>query len=122
MIKEIYIRNQDDPYYVPNLIEHSNELEMIISQIKILLSTENGNVLGNYNLGTNIENEIFKTKKNAQVIKTNIENQISLYVMPSNNFTITVEVNFGDSGEGYDYGIIDIYINGNKTIGFLVNK
>ena len=55
-------------------------------------------------------------------VQKQIDEQISKYVVHSNNIIITTEVNFGDSGLGYDYAIIDIYINGGKAIGFLIDK
>ena len=122
MIKEIYIRNEKDPYFEPGIIDYSNEIENVISQIKMILGTSKGQVLGDYNFGVDIEYAVFNTKASSDEVKRNIDEQISRYVVHGNNITISTDVNFGDSGKGYDYAVIDIYINGSKAIGFLIDK
>ena len=122
MIKEIYIRNENDPYFEEGVIDYSNEMENIISQIKMILGTRKGDVLGDYEFGVDLEYMVFNTKTAANEVKRKIDEQILTYVKHDPNITIETDVNFGDSGMGYDYAIIDIYINGGKAIGFLVDK
>ena len=122
MIKEIYIRDDKDPYFEPGIIDYSNEMENIVSQIKMVLGTRKGQVLGEYDFGVDLEYMVFNTRASASEVQTKIDEQISKYVTHSDRITITSEINFGDSGLGYDYAIIDIYINGGKAIGFLIDK
>jgi hypothetical protein len=122
MIKEIYIRDENDPNFIPGVIEYSNETERIISEIKMILGTEKGDVLGSYDFGVDLNYMVFNTKKTADEVSKEINDQIREYVDKPENIFITTEVSFGDSGEGYDYAIIDILINGQKAIGFLVDK
>lgn len=122
MINEIYIRTEDDPYFEPGVIEYSNEIEEVMSQIRIILGTRNGQVLGQYNLGVDIDYMVFNTRASAKEIEKKIDEQISAYVTHTENVSVSTQVSFGDSGNGYDYAVIDIYINGQKAIGFLVNK
>lgn len=122
MIKEIYIRDEKDPYFEPGVIDYSNEMENIVSQVKMILGTRKGQVLGDYDFGVDLEYMVFNTRVAASQVKEKIEDQISQYVKKSKNVRIECEVNFGDSGEGYDYAVIDILINGTKAIGFLVDK
>ena len=122
MIKEIYIRDEKDPFYDPNMIDYSNEVEQVISQIRMILGTKPGEVLGNYHFGIDLEYVVFNTKKSAEKLAEEISEQIKTYVYCGDNIHVDVEVNFGDSGKGYDYGVIDILINGSKSIGFLVDK
>lgn len=122
MIKEIYIRDENDPNFIPGVIDYSNEMERIISEIKMILGTEKGNVLGSYNFGVDLNYMVFNTKKSAEDVAKEIDDQIREYVTKGDNVTISTQVSFGDSGEGYDYAVIDIIINGRKAIGFLVDK
>lgn len=122
MIKEIYIRDETDPYYNPTIIEHSNEVERVISQIRMLLGTKKGDVLGAYDFGIDLEYIVFNTKKSAEDLADEIREQIKVYVYQGDNIHVDVAVRFGDSGLGYDYGVIDVYVNGYKSIGFLVDK
>ena len=55
MIKEIYIRTPEDPYYSEGIIDFTNEAEEIITQIKILLGTAPGDVLCAPNFGVDLE-------------------------------------------------------------------
>ena len=122
MIKEIYIRDEKDPFYDPTMIDYSNEVEQVISQIRMILGTKPGQVLGAYHFGVDLEYVVFNTKKTAEKLGEEIREQIKSYVYYGDNISVDVEVKFGDSGKGYDYSVIDILINGSKAIGFLVDK
>ena len=122
MIKEIYIRNEKDPYFVPGVIDYSNEIERVVSEIKMILGTEKGDVFGDYNFGVDLNYMVFNTKKSAEDVAKEIDDQIREYVSVGDNISIESKVNFGQSEKGYDYAIVDIYINGRKSIGFLVDK
>lgn len=122
MINEIYIRPKSDPYYEEGIIDYANEMENIISQIRMVLGTLPGQVLGDADFGIDLEYIVFNTRAAASEVVQKLNEQISNYVVHSDNVTISTDVNFGDSGRGYDYAVIDIYINGVKAIGFLVDK
>ena len=66
MIKEIYTRSQNDNLYV-DILEHNNDIESILSQIRLILGTRRGEVLGNYNFGCGIEDLVFSTKFNKDI-------------------------------------------------------
>jgi len=122
MIKEIYTRTPDDPNFVPGVIDYSNEIESVVSQIKILLGTKEGDVLGSYNFGVDLTYLVFQTSINAIDLKQKIMDQIISYVYISPNISLDINIEFGQSGYGYDIALIDIIINGNKAIGFLIDK
>lgn len=121
-VKEIYIRPENDPYYESDIIDYQNETESVISQIRMILGTTNGRVLGDYNFGIDLENMVFNTVKSSEDILSQLNEQIDRYVHHSDNIDISCQINFGDSGEGYDFAVLDIYINGVKNIGFLIDK
>lgn len=122
MIKEIYTRSKDDPFYEKGIVDYSNEVESKITKIRTLLSTKPGDVLGDYNFGIDLDYLVFNTKDSASDIKKKIDDKISTYIPNNSNITITTELSFGQSGYGYDYAVIDIYINGSKAVGLLVDK
>jgi hypothetical protein len=122
MLREIYIRDENDPHYDPSMIEYTNEVENVISQIRMILGTKPGDMLGDYNFGIDLEYIVYNTKKSAEELADKIREQIKMYVYHGDKISVDVEVSFGDSGLGYDYGVIDILINGTKAIGFLVDK
>ena len=119
MIKEIYTRSQNDNLYV-DILEHNNDIESILSQIRLILGTRRGEVLGNYNFGCGIEDLVFSTKFNNDKIKTLIQEQINDNIKEFPNYSINVDVSFFKQPNGLDGGLIDIYINKIKIQGFLV--
>lgn len=121
-IKEIYIRDDKDPYYDDTIIDYQNEVESVISQIRMILGTLNGQVFGDYDFGIDLEYMVFNTKYSSNKIMEKLNDEIDKYVYHSDNISIYCDINFGDSGEGYDYAVLDIYINGAKSIGFLIDK
>lgn len=122
MIKEIYIRTPEEKMYDDSIIDYSNEIESAISQIRMILGTENGEVLGEYNFGADISYLVFNTVKNSIQIKEKIKNQIDAYANFGKHITYDVDIEFGDSGEGYDYAVVDIILNGKKAAAFLIDK
>ena len=122
MVKEIYIRTPNDPNFIPNIIDYSNEVESTLSQLKMILGTNKGDVFGTYDFGLDLNYLVFGTKLPKEEIRQRLLDQIVSYGNISKNISLDIDINFGQSGYGYDYAIIDITINGKKTIGFLVDK
>jgi len=116
MIRDIYNRNPQDPNYVYGILEHSDPIESIISKIKILLGTSQGQILGDLNCGIGIEELIFETRINKIELEEKIKSQISQYITESADYKVEPVVSFG-RGDGTDYCIIDIYINDSRVVG-----
>ena len=119
MVKDIYIRNPEDPNYVYGVLEHSDPIESIITKIKMIFGTRQGQVLGDLNFGAGLEDMIFETRLSKNEIEETIKRQIYQYISEASEYAINVNVSFGKA-EGYDYALIDIYIDGTKTIGILI--
>lgn len=118
MIIDLYTRSIEDPNYIP-IFEHSNPIEAIVTKIKMILGTTPGSVLGNPGFGVGVEDLVFQTKINKFDLENKIKSQINEYLSESSSYQIEPKVSFGKA-DGYDYCLIDIYINDNKTIGLLV--
>jgi hypothetical protein len=119
MIQEIYIRNPEDPNFKLDILDHSDPIESIISKIKVILGTRQGQVIGDLNFGIGIEDLVFETRINKMQLEEDIKRQIGLYVTESADYKIEPNVSFGKA-EGYDYCVIDIYIDDKKSFGILV--
>jgi len=120
MIQDIYIRNPEDPNYVINVLDHSDPIESIISKIRVIFGTRQGQVIGDLNFGLGIEDLIFETRINKVRLEEDIKRQIMEYVTESSKYKIEPKVSFGKA-EGYDYCVIDIFIDDKKTFGILVH-
>ena len=88
----------------------------------MILGTNKGDVFGTYDFGLDLNYLVFGTKLPKEEIRQRLLDQIVSYGNISKNISLDIDINFGQSGYGYDYAIIDITINGKKTIGFLVDK
>lgn len=119
MIKDIYIRNPEDPNYVYGIYEHEDAIESIISKIKMILGTRQGQVLGDVNFGIALEDLVFETRINKFDLEERIRSQITQYVSEAAKYKIDPKVSFGKT-EGYDYCVIDFFIDNVKTLGILV--
>lgn len=123
MVNEIFIREENDPYYTDGVLETGNTTEKIISKIRMFLGTIPGDVLGDDNFGIDIEYLVFKTKKAAKYIENEINEKLISYLGNIGNASVDVNVQFGkDPNGGSDYAIIDFGINGVKSIGILVDQ
>ena len=119
MIQDIYIRNPEDPNYVYGVYSHEDAIESIISKIKMILGTRQGQVLGDVNFGIAIEDLIFESRINKFELEEKIRNQIYQYISETSKYQISPKVSFGQA-EGYDYCVIDFFIDNNKAFGVLI--
>jgi phage baseplate assembly protein W len=119
MIKEIYTRTPEDPNFKINVLDHSDPIESIISKVKMILGTRKGEVIGDFNFGIGIEDLIFETRINKLHLEEDIKSQINQYISEAKDYDIRARVEFGKT-EGYDFCVIDIYIDNDKTFGILV--
>lgn len=121
MVKEIYTRSPQDPNFRYGLLEFNDTIESILTKLRMIFGTKPGQVLGDYRFGIPIEDIIFQTNWNKTQIQSIINDQIREYVKESLQYKITAEVKLGKSDEGSDYALIDISINEQKLIGFIVD-
>jgi hypothetical protein len=119
MIHEIYNRSPQDPNYVFGVLEHSDAIESIITKIKMILSTSQGHILGDLNFGVGLEDLVFETRINKLELEERIKTQISQYIDEAKDYKIAPQVSFGKA-DGYDYAVIDIFVNDQKIVGILV--
>jgi len=119
MIQEIYIRTPEDPNFKINVLDHSDPIESIISKIRMIFGTRQGETIGDLNFGLGLEDLVFETRINKMQLEEDIKRQIGQYVSESGQYKIEPNVSFGRA-QGYDYCVIDIYINDEKTFGVLV--
>jgi hypothetical protein len=85
----------------------------------MLMSTRQGAILGDLNMGLGIEDLIFETRINKIQLEEKIKSQFNQYISETADYKIDAVVNFG-TADGYDYAVIDVFINEEKVIGILV--
>ncbi len=121
MIREIYTRDPNDPQYEEGMFETQGALDEILAKVRMLLGTTKGEVLGDHNLGIDIESLVFKTTKNNTIIETEINRQINEYINGLDKYRLESKVKFGHHKDGYDYAVIEILVNDKRIQSYLVD-
>lgn len=119
MVSEIYTLAPGDPLYDGEMMEIRNERDLLISQIRMILNTENGEVIGDANFGCSLEDMLFEFNLNEAQLTRRLMDQIKAYCDLEPNFRVSVDVKFFQ-GTVRDGAIIDIFINQQKAIGLFV--
>lgn len=123
MIREIYCKLPTDEDYEVK-IESLDEAANILQQIKIVLGTKPGEVLGNPMFGIDLEKYLFTMGYNKDEIVEliNTEIQQSIYYNAT-KWNLSVDVLFGHNADDpYEYALIDISLNHRKCLGIIVNQ
>lgn len=121
MVRDMYIRPPSDEKYIFGEYEFVDPIESIITKIKMILGTIQGQVLGDLNFGIGLEELVFETRLNKFDLEERITAQIYAYISEAAEYSIKPRVQFGKTTNGSDYALIDIFINDAKAAGVLVN-
>lgn len=117
---DFYFKGNNDITFKDYILEESSELENIISQIKMLLFTNNGDVLGATSMGLNIEKLIFETNYNNFTILNNFKYQMGQFLVYDNNtYNIDYDLTF-HKGTVRDIAIFHVMINGQRALDILI--
>lgn len=79
-VKDLVIRYDGHPKYVANKIIEDDEIEVIVQKLEMILFTNKGEVLGDLNLGANLEYYLWQTRVSEGNIKKIVEEQINTYI------------------------------------------
>jgi hypothetical protein len=118
MLRELYMRDPSDPLYFPGVLEQSDEIETLLAQIRMILYSKPGDVLGAYDFGYNLEDNLFLFNLNGDDLKKRLLQDIYYYCPDASRYSVDVDVQFF-KGSVRDACLIDIYIDSRKVIGIL---
>lgn len=90
--KDIVTRYFGHPKYNSTKIIEDNIIEVIIQKLEMILFTRKGEVLGQPDLGCDLEFYLWKTKVPANKIKGVIHEQIGLFIPELNILDYTLEI------------------------------
>lgn len=119
MLKDLYAIPNNEKRYRDDVVELSNELDVIIQQVDLLLFTNKGDVLLLPDFGCNLEQYLFETSYNEAVIKSVIMNQINTFIYMRGTYKVDVDVSFIK----WDFNVamvVDLTINNKKVASYLV--
>ena len=119
MSREIYMRDPTDPQYKEGIMEVNDEVEMLVSQIKMIMLTRPGEVLGAPDFGVALEDQLFSFNVNEYALKSMLSDQVAKFVPLSEKYHVKFNINFA-RGTVRDICIIDVVINDSPLFGILV--
>lgn len=89
-LRDFYTRTDDDPKYLNDRVEISDELESAIQQVKMTLFTKKGEVLGEPDFGIDLDGYLFEYSVNPFNLSAEATEQINKYVSEARKRQITV--------------------------------
>ena len=79
-VKDLVIRYPGHPKYEPDRVVEDDEVEVIVQKLEMLLFTNKGEVLGDNDIGCNLEYYLWQTRITTGNLKSKIEEQINIYI------------------------------------------
>jgi len=79
-VKDLVIRYPGHPKYESGRIIEDDEIEVIVQKLEMILFTNKGEVLGNLDIGANLEYYLWQTRVTTGNLKNKVEEQISTYI------------------------------------------
>jgi hypothetical protein len=114
--REIYIREPEDPNYKDGVLEINDEVEILITQLKMLILTTKGDILGAPAFGMSLEDLLFSFNANEYTLQNEFNDQLMRFCPLAAKYDVKLEVKFF-RGTVRDIGFLDISINDRKVFG-----
>ena len=91
-VKDLVIRYPGHPKYEPGRIIEDDEIEVIVQKLEMILFTNKGEVLGDIDIGANLEYYLWQTRVTTGNLKSKVEEQITMYIPELNSIGYTFDV------------------------------
>lgn len=91
-IKDFNIRYKGHPKYNINRIVEDRTMEFIIQKLEMVLMTNKGEVMDDYDFGANLEYYLWSTKVPVNKIENEIQEQINIYIPEMNKLDYTINI------------------------------
>lgn len=91
--KDFVIRGTSHPKYKVDKIIEDVAIEVIVQKLELILFTNKGEVLGQLDLGCDLEYYLWETKVSGDIIKSKIVNQINTFIPELNIIEYELSLN-----------------------------
>ncbi len=89
-LRDFYTRTIEDPKYLDDKVEVSDDLESTIQQIKMTLFTKKGEVLGEPDFGIDLNKYLFEYDIDPMSLSHEATSQVNKYVAEARKRQVTV--------------------------------
>lgn len=114
-IRDFYMRTESDPKYREDQIEVYDEIEASITQTRMTLLTNKGEVLGEPSFGLQVEKYLFEFELNPFQLSDDANQQIQKYVSESRKRNISAKPSYLEDEKGRKVYILQINIDGRRS-------
>jgi hypothetical protein len=119
MISDIYMRDSSDPAFFEDVLDISDELEILLGQIRMILFTKPGEVVSDINFGIDLESYVFSMNTSNEHIEKLVGEKIYQNCPLAAKFDVKISSKFF-YGSTRDICLIDIFVDGSKYLGFVL--
>ncbi len=91
-MQEFYIRPEDDINYTQDVLVVGNEIEALIYQMSMILMTSTGEVLGSYEFGMSLTEQLFSFAFEPSLYTNALVNQTNLYCELAKTYSIDYSI------------------------------
>jgi hypothetical protein len=113
------MRDPNDPLYRPNVFNVTSEIEVLLGQIRMVLYTKPGELIGKLNFGIDLEQFVFGFSVTGTQLETIVREQIYQNCSLASRYDVKATVSFF-YGTARDICLINIFIDGTKYLGILL--
>jgi len=78
-MRDLYSRDPEDRKYNPKILEATDTVEICIGQLKMMLMTQPGSVLGDPKFGLDLEGLLFEIGLSEKAFKKELDLHLSIY-------------------------------------------
>jgi hypothetical protein len=114
-IRDFYMRAPSDPKYRPDQIEVYDEIEASISQVRMTLLTNRGEVLGEPGFGIESEKYLFEFELDPFKLAEDANNQISKYVGEARKRKISAKPQYITDEKDRKVYVLSVSIDGRRS-------
>tara|TARA_Y100000385_G_C12774423_1_gene500703 strand:- start:223 stop:597 length:375 start_codon:yes stop_codon:yes gene_type:complete len=114
-IRDFYTRDENDPKFRPDQVEVYDDLEACITQVRMTLLTNKGEVLGEPDFGIQVEKYLFDFDLNPFQLSDEANSQVGKYVSESKRRNITLSPYYVDDEKGNKQYVLNINIDGRNS-------
>jgi len=108
---EIYNKDPEDFNYKENILEITNPADICVGQLKMMLITNRGEVLGDPKFGLNLEDLVFSLDLSETSLRERINEHLRIYVPLFSQLNGYFDLKFYQ-GTNRDIAYLDFYIPG----------
>ena len=99
--RDFYIGYEGHPKFTVNKIITDDLIRVIIQKYEMLIFTNKGELLGDPNLGADLERLLYETKISAPAVRSIIIDQINEYIPELKDVNYQLDVTFEEDPERY---------------------